>query len=496
MLPKLASPSPDTSTSTAVARRFGRYRTERMLGSGAMGAVYAATDELLNRRVAVKTVTVRGGTSDLFKRRFLNEARAVAALSHPNIVPIFDLGFEDDVPFLVMELAPGPTLKDRIADAPLSPDEVRQLGIQLAQALKAAHGGRIIHRDVKPANVLESEPGVWKLVDFGVAHVPDSSLTMTGQFVGSVAYAAPESLALGQFSAAADIYGLGATLYEAASGQRPHDEASVSSLTALLARPAPRALHEMVPGFPRELSAAILRALAADAEERPTAGELAGLLAHADASPARTTAGRPRRWLLVALAVVGCGSAIAVARGMGSEDAGAAPAVIPTPAREPTSPAQPIAIAQPAPAPPTPTVTPTPVAAPAADIPGLAAIRRAVLAGGWNTAPIVKLRKRYPTNAEIPYLLGLAHFHHRWDSEGAKAFKAAIALDPAYRSDERLIVATLRGFRSVSYPWQVVRLLQDDIGAPAVPYLEEIATKHANSRVRQLAKRVLAGMPR
>ncbi|HEY5935692.1 MAG TPA: protein kinase, partial [Kofleriaceae bacterium] len=283
--------------------------------------MYAATDELLGRQVAVKTVTVRGGTSDLFKRRFLNEARAVAALSHPNIVPIFDLGFEDDVPFIVMELAPGPTLKDRIADAPLSPGEVRQLGIQLAQALKAAHGRRIIHRDVKPANVLESEPGVWKLVDFGVAHVPDSSLTMTGQFVGSVAYAAPESLALGQIAATADIYGLGATLYEAASGERAHDEASVSSLTALLARPAPRPLHEVVPGFPRELSAAILQALAADAEQRPTATELANLLASADASPARAPATAKPRWLLAAIAVIAVsGSAIAVTRAMRSDD--------------------------------------------------------------------------------------------------------------------------------------------------------------------------------
>ena len=487
-----------------------------MLGSGAMGAVYEATDELLKRRVAVKTVTVRGGTSDLFKQRFLNEARAVAALSHPNIVPIFDLGFEDDVPFIVMELAPGPTLKDRIAGAPLSPGEVRQLGIQLAQALKAAHDRRIIHRDVKPANVLESEPGVWKLVDFGVAHVPDSSLTMTGQFVGSVAYAAPEALALGQFAATADIYGLGATLYEAASGERAHDEASVSSLTALLARPAPRPLHEVVPGFPRELSAAILQALAADAEQRPTSTELASLLANADASPARApSTATSRRWLLAALAVISVsGSAIAVTRAMGSDDqvvaagsptpvaarvAPSTPSAAPVPSHSP----EPVAIAQPAPAStPTAAVIPTAAAAPikpttpGGDVPGLAEIRRAVLAGGWNTAPIMKLRKRHPTNAEIPYLLGLAHFHHRWDSEGVKAFKAAIALDPKYRSDERLITATLRGFRSVSYPWQVVQLLQHDIGAPAVPYLEAIASKHANSRVRTLAKKVLAGVER
>ncbi|HEY5938263.1 MAG TPA: hypothetical protein VIU61_26610, partial [Kofleriaceae bacterium] len=166
----------------------------------------------------------------------------------------------------------------------------------------------------------------------------------------------------------------------------------------------------------------------------------------------------------------------------------------PVPARAP----EPVAIAQPAVAPtPTLTAAAAPIKPPVgADVPGLAAIRRAVLAGGRNTAPIMKLRKRYPTNAEIPYLLGLAHFNHRWDSEGVKAFKAAIALDPKYRSDERLITATLRGFRSVSYPWQVVQLLQHDIGAPAVPYLEAIASKHANSRVRTLAKKVLAGVER
>src|SRR6185312_13713935 len=167
--------------------------------------------------VAIKTLRKTSGALFL-DDRFRNEARAIAKLTHPNIVAVFDVDVAATPPYLVMERVPGPALDDRLTSGALPADQLIPLGIQIARALAAAHEAGVVHRDVKPANVLAAGTGTWKLADFGVAHVPDSSLTMTGQFVGSPAYAPPEALVRGQTGPAGDIYGLGATLYEAAAG--------------------------------------------------------------------------------------------------------------------------------------------------------------------------------------------------------------------------------------------------------------------------------------
>lgn len=257
---------------------FGRYRVTGTLGAGAMGEVYAAIDEVLGREVAVKTL--RAHRSELAARmldeRFRLEARAIAALHHPGVVQVFDIDLSADPPYLVMERVAGPSLRERLAAGALGLDELRAMGIQVARALAAAHAAGILHRDVKPANLLAAGAGTWKLADFGVAHVPDSSLTLTGQFVGSPAYAPPEALVRGQSSAAGDVYGLGATLYEAATGRWPRRDSQTGALLA----PLPP-LHELAPGLPAHLSAAIDRAVAAEPERRPSASELADALAGA-----------------------------------------------------------------------------------------------------------------------------------------------------------------------------------------------------------------------
>lgn len=259
---------------------FGRYRVTGTLGSGAMGEVYAAVDDVLGREVAVKTL--RGHRSELAARvldeRFRLEARAIAALHHPGVVQVFDIDLSADPPYLVMERVAGPSLKERLAGGALVIDELRAMGIQIARALAAAHAAGIVHRDVKPANILAAGTGLWKLADFGVAHVPDSSLTLTGQFVGSPAYAPPEALVRGQSGAPGDVYGLGATLYEAAAGRWPR----VESATGALLAPVPP-LHGLAPGVPADLAAAIDRAVALEPEQRPTASELADALAGAAA---------------------------------------------------------------------------------------------------------------------------------------------------------------------------------------------------------------------
>ncbi len=267
----------DTPTQpVAKSHSFGRYRVTKTLGAGAMGEVYLATDELLGRDVAIKTLRGTTGLAARFiDERFRNEARAIAQLAHPGVVQVFDIDLAADPPYLVMERVAGPALSERLSEGPLPADDIVPLGIQIARALAAAHAADVVHRDVKPSNILGAGPGAWKLADFGVAHVPDSSLTMTGQFVGSPAYAAPEALLKGISTPAGDIYGLGATLYEAASGTWPRLEAK----GALLAPVPP--LRQRAPHIAPHVADAIDRAVSLEADQRPTASALAELLAGA-----------------------------------------------------------------------------------------------------------------------------------------------------------------------------------------------------------------------
>ena len=256
--------------------RFGRFHAIGELGAGAMGAVYRAKDDILGREVAIKTLHAHRSDPQL-RERFFHEARAVGLVTHPNIVGIYDMGTEDGAPYLVMELATGGSLKQHLGAGRLPIEAVRGLGIQIAQALAAAHAQQILHRDVKPANILVTGDGTWKLADFGIARLPDSSLTLTGQFLGSPAYAAPESLTRGEFSAASDVYNLGATLYEALAGDVPYGHADLESLFRKVKEEPPE-LRQRV-ALPDALGAAIMATLARDPAHRPSAAELARRLA-------------------------------------------------------------------------------------------------------------------------------------------------------------------------------------------------------------------------
>ena len=280
--------------------RFGRFHATAELGEGAMGCVYRAHDAELGRDVAIKALhVIRRDT--ILRERFLREARAVSMLVHPNVVAVYDIGSADDAPYLVMELAPGGSLKGRLERGPLLAEEARRLGIQIAQALAAAHAKEILHRDVKPANILATDGETWKLADFGMARLPGTRLTITGQFLGSPAYAAPEALNEGAFSPASDVYGLAATLYEALTGDVPYGERDLGSLIAAMKHDPPR-----IASAPPVIRDGIARALARDPADRPTAAEFAELLAE----PRVPVVAPPRRtgWLvlagLVALAIV------------------------------------------------------------------------------------------------------------------------------------------------------------------------------------------------
>jgi serine/threonine-protein kinase len=199
-----------------------RFRVQRMLGAGATGRVYLADDTLIGRPVALKLLGVGSGGSGAEREaylRYAREAEAAGRLRHPNIVALYDA--EPPLGLFVMELMTGGTLADRLAAGPLSPAAARRLGLDLLAALGAAHERGIVHRDVKPANVFFDAAGNAKLGDFGTAHLVDFGQTQTGGFLGTMAYMAPEQITGSAIGAAADLYALAVTLFEALVGRPP-----------------------------------------------------------------------------------------------------------------------------------------------------------------------------------------------------------------------------------------------------------------------------------
>jgi hypothetical protein len=219
----------------------GRYRLLEPLGSGGMGTVWRAEDLVLGRSVAVKEVTFPHGLSDddrdVLRERTRREARAAARLDHPSAVTVFDVVEEDDVPYLVMELVEARTLADVVrTDGPLTPQRAAEVGLALLGALEAAHRQGIVHRDVKPSNVLVRDDGRVVLTDFGIASTTgDSSITSTGLLLGSPAYIAPERARGESPGPPADLWSLGATLFTAVEGRPPFEgDQPLTTVTAVV----------------------------------------------------------------------------------------------------------------------------------------------------------------------------------------------------------------------------------------------------------------------
>jgi serine/threonine-protein kinase len=211
--------------------RIGRYRIERLLGRGAMGRVLLGRDAVLDRDVAVKLLrddlALDPDQHRALVDRMRHEAKACARVSHPNIVTLFDMGEDNELGlYLVFEYAEGTTLKERIAQGPLPPKLAARIAREIGGALSTAHGSGVLHRDVKPENIILTEHGS-KVADFGIARVPNSTLTRDGGLLGTPAYSSPESISNGEFSPQSDQFSLAATLYEALSQRRafPGDDA-------------------------------------------------------------------------------------------------------------------------------------------------------------------------------------------------------------------------------------------------------------------------------
>ena len=200
-----------------------RYEVISRIGSGGMADVYKAKDLKLNRLVAVKVLKQEFRADKKFISKFRSEAQAAAGLSHPNIVNVFDVGNDDNIYFIVMELVEGITLKDYITKkGKLSIKEATSIAIQVSLGLEAAHARNIVHRDIKPQNIIISTDGKVKLSDFGIARVASSN-TISSNAMGSVHYSSPEQVRGGYSDAKSDIYSLGITLYEMVTGRVPFD---------------------------------------------------------------------------------------------------------------------------------------------------------------------------------------------------------------------------------------------------------------------------------
>jgi eukaryotic-like serine/threonine-protein kinase len=264
------------------ARRvLGRYRLVRQIGSGGFGVVWLAEDERLERAVAVKRIAMH---DEAVAARAEREARAAARLAHPGIVALYESGRDDEAVYLVSELVRGRTLAELMRDGELSDRDVLRVGVALCDALAHAHGRGVIHRDVKPGNVIVPDrphdgAGVAKLTDFGVARmIGDDALTITGDVVGTLAYMAPEQAAGGEVGEEADLYALALVLYEALSGVNPVRGRGAAATARRVGARLP-ALGRLRRDLPLELCRALDRAVLARPEQRGTLGDLREALA-------------------------------------------------------------------------------------------------------------------------------------------------------------------------------------------------------------------------
>jgi serine/threonine protein kinase len=338
-----------------------RYELGTVLGRGGMGEVRDGLDRRLGRPVAVKLLRSDMAVDPELRRRFEAEARAAAGLAHPNVVAVHDTGEQDGVPYIVMERLAGRTVADEIAEGPLEPARVRRVAREVLAALDVAHRAGVVHRDIKPGNLLLTPDSSVKVGDFGIAKAAETQpgdLTATGQVIGTPAYLAPERLEGRPATARSDLYSLGVVLYEALSGAKPYSGDTPWGLGRAIADGRHRPLAEMVPGCPQALVATVERAMTGAPDDRfATAADMAAALDDVGvksggvattvavpssppdstehlASPApgghpRTGGGRPgaaRRWLGVAVvAVVLLGGALFAVAGRDRSPANVSP---------------------------------------------------------------------------------------------------------------------------------------------------------------------------
>ena len=256
--------------------RLGKYEIVGKIGQGAMGEVYRAHDAILNRDVAVKTMSAAIGSDDELRKRFHREAQSAARLNHPNIITVYDFGEEGGKIYMAMELLEGRDLKDVIGrHTPLTLDQKVQLMEQITEGLAFAHAKDVVHRDLKPANIHIQPNGQVKIMDFGLAKLASSDMTRAGMIMGTPNYMSPEQVRGEKADARSDVFSLGAVFYELLANRKPFEADSLHAVLFQVMQNEPEPLLNLVPDVPPMLAQVVERAMAKDSTQRfRDAGEL------------------------------------------------------------------------------------------------------------------------------------------------------------------------------------------------------------------------------
>jgi eukaryotic-like serine/threonine-protein kinase len=254
-----------------------RYEVEQLLGQGGMARVFRGRDRVLNRTVAVKVLSPQFASDDQFVARFRREAQAAAALNHPNIVSVYDTGDQGDVHYIVMEYVEGRTLRDVIRqEGPILPERASEIGQAVARALSSAHEAGLVHRDIKPGNIMLTREGEVKVMDFGIARTSTGdTLTQTAAVLGTASYLSPEQAQGTTVDARSDIYSLGCVLFEMLTGRAPFTGDSPVAIAYKHVREDPVHPSNLNPDVPPSLDAVVMKAMAKNPDNRyQTADEL------------------------------------------------------------------------------------------------------------------------------------------------------------------------------------------------------------------------------
>src|SRR5437016_2115257 len=258
--------------------KLGRYEIRSKIGEGGMGEVYLAQDTKLNRKVAVKFLPIESIANEQANKRLLREARAAATLDHPNICAVHEIAEKNECTFIVMQYVEGQTIDVRLKGKPLDLSESLSIATQVADALAEAHAHGIIHRDIKPQNIMITPRGQAKVMDFGLAKVVDSAveseaetmsvLTVPGVILGTIPYMSPEQVKGEQVDARTDIFSFGVVLYEAISGQQPFAGASAAATASAILTHEPAPLAHFAPDIPAEVQRIVRKCLEKNRERR------------------------------------------------------------------------------------------------------------------------------------------------------------------------------------------------------------------------------------